>query len=225
MGFAHRGLHGPGVPENSMAAFHAAIDAGAGIECDVRLSADGQVMVFHDHDLRRLCASALAVEASPASILAAQKLFDSGEHIPRLGDMLDLIAGRVPLLIEVKCRGGNAGLIAAAVASQLAGYSGPVGVMSFEPAVGKWLARHASALRRGLVISAGASAFDRWRGISSASPHFLAIDRAAIARRWVADQRRRRQVYSWTIRSPEQRETGEVHADALIWEADGRPRS
>src|SRR5687767_11832685 len=75
-GFAHRGLHGPGVPENSMAAFRAAIDFGAGIECDVRLSGDGQAMIFHDHDLRRLCASALAVEATPVEILSRQRLSD-----------------------------------------------------------------------------------------------------------------------------------------------------
>jgi len=225
MGFAHRGLHGPGIPENSLAAFRAALDAGAGIECDVRLSADRQVMVFHDHDLRRLCASGLAVESTPAAVLAAQRLFDSGEHIPRLAELLDLVAGRVPLLVEIKCRGGNAAQIAAAVSDLLEGYSGPVGVMSFEPAVGKWLGRHRPALRRGLVISARASAFDRWRGVRAASPHFLAIDRAAIARPWVAAQRVRRQIYCWTAGTPEQRETAEIHADALIWEADGRPRS
>jgi hypothetical protein len=88
--------------------------------------------------------------------------------------------------------------------------------MSFEPAVGKWLARHASQLIRGLVISERASAFNRWRCIKTGSPQFLAVDRAAIARPWVAKQREGRWVYSWTIRSPEQRETAEIHADALI---------
>lgn len=223
MGFAHRGLHGPGVPENSLAAFRAALNKGAGIECDVRLSGDGQVMVFHDHDLRRLCASALAIESTPAAVLSGQRLFDSSEHIPLLGELLELVAGRVPLLIEVKCRGGNAAHIARAVASELKAYSGPAGVMSFEASVGKWLARHAPEIRRGLVISERAGAFDRWRSIRSASPHFLAIDYGALARPWVRKSRQNRWVYSWTIRSAVQRETGEVHADALIWEGDGRP--
>jgi len=223
MGFAHRGLHGPGVPENSLAAFRAALNADAGIECDVRLSGDGQVMVFHDHDLRRLCASALAVESTPASVLAGQKLFDSGEHIPRLKELLGLVAGRVPLLVEVKCRGGNAAQVTAAVAADLKHYAGPVGVMSFEPSVGRWLARHEPEMRRGLVISERAGAFDRWRSIRSASPHFLAVDFGALARPWILKARRNRWVYSWTIRSPEQRQTGEVHADALIWEGNGRP--
>ena len=223
MGFAHRGLHGPGVPENSLAAFRAALDLGAGIECDVRLSGDGQVMVFHDHDLRRMCASALAVEAARAEILAGQRLYDTGEHIPRLPELLELVAGRVPLLIELKCRSGNAARLAAAVAQALTDYSGPVGVMSFEARAIKWFARHLASRRRGLVISERASAIDRWTGMMSASPHFLAVDRGAISRPWVAKQRARHRVYCWTIRSAQHRETAEIHADALIWEGDGRP--
>lgn len=225
MGFAHRGLHGPGVPENSLAAFRAALDSGAGIECDVRLSGDGRVMVFHDHDLRRLCASALAVESTNAAVLAGQRLYDSSEHIPRLTDLFKMIAGRVPLLVEVKCRGGNAARITAAVVAELKAYAGPVGVMSFEPAVGKWLARHSPETRRGLVISERAGPFDRWRSILSASPHFLAVDVGALARPWVAKARRTRWIYSWTIRARQQRQTAQVHADALIWEGDGRPGS
>jgi len=224
MGFAHRGLHGQGVPENSLAAFHAAIEAGAGMECDVRLSGDDKVVIFHDHDLRRLCASAIAVEATPLAVLARQQLFDSGEHIPPLRELLDLAAGKVPILIELKARGGNGAKLAAAVVAELETYEGRVGVMSFEPAVGKWLAFHAPHFRRGLVISERASAFDRWRSIKLASPHFLAVDRAALHRRWIAKQRGKRWVYCWTIRSPAERETAEIHADALIWEVDGRPR-
>ena len=208
-----------------MAAFRAAIAADAGIECDVRLSGDGQVMVFHDHDLRRLCASALAVESTTAEMLAGQRLFDSGEHIPWLAELLELVAGQVPLLVELKCRSGNAARLAEAVAAELDDYAGPVAVMSFEPKAIKWFARHKPYIRRGLVISEHAAAPDRWSGILTASPHFLAVDRAAIHRRWVMRQRRRRRLYSWTIRTPEQRQTAQVHADALIWEGDGRPRS
>jgi glycerophosphoryl diester phosphodiesterase len=225
MGFAHRGLHGPGVPENSMAAFRAALDAGAGIECDVRLTGDGQVMVFHDHDLRRMCASALAVESTRAEVLAGQKLFDSGEHIPRLSELLELVKGRAPLLIELKCRSGNAARLAQAVAAELGDYAGPVGVMSFEARAMKWFARRQPRRRRGLVISERATAVDRWSSILNGSPHFLAVDVAAIARPWVARQRARRWIYSWTVGSPAERQTAEIHADAPIWEGDGRPGS
>jgi glycerophosphoryl diester phosphodiesterase len=222
-GFAHRGLHGPGIPENSLAAFAAAIGAGAGIECDVRLSGDGQLVVFHDHDLRRLCASALTVEATAAAILLRQKLLDSDQHIPLLADLLRLVAGRVPILIELKCRGGNSVRIADAASTILAAYAGPAGVMSFEPNVGRWLRRHRPAVRRGLVISGRASAFDRWRGQMLAKPDFVAVDCSAVSLPWATKVRRHHWLYSWTIRSPELRETARVHADALIWEADGRP--
>ncbi|HXG82152.1 MAG TPA: glycerophosphodiester phosphodiesterase family protein [Sphingomicrobium sp.] len=224
-GFAHRGLHGPGVPENSMAAFRAALEFGAGIECDVRLSGDGHVMIFHDHDLRRMCASALAVESTRAEVLAGQKLFDSGEHIPWLSELLGLVQGKVPLLLELKCRGGNAARLAEAVARELDDYAGPVGVMSFEARAVKWFARKAPFRRRGLVISQRASAIDRWSNILNASPHFLAIDVAAIDRPWVAKQRAKRWIYSWTVRSAADRETAAIHADSPIWEGDGRPRS
>ena len=225
MGFAHRGFHGPGIPENSMAAFRAALDLGAGIECDVRLSGDGEVVIFHDHDLRRLCASALAVESTTAKILVSQRLYDSGEHIPTLAQLLELVAGKVPLLIELKCRGGNATRIAAAVADRIADYAGAIGVMSFEPKAIRWFARHRPRMRRGLVISERASAFDRWRGLRLARPLFIAVDRVALGRPWVARARAKHWLYSWTIRTAEQRETAQVHADALIWEGDGRPRN
>lgn len=224
MGFAHRGLHRSGVPENSLAAFRAAVEFGAGIECDVRLSGDGEVVVFHDHDLRRLCASALVVEATPAVLLASQKLFDSGEHIPLLAEALDLLAGRVAILIELKTRGGNAARLTKAVVDTLGNYAGPVGVISFDPAVGRYLVRNMPHLRRGLIISKHASAFDRWRCTMIAAPHFLAVEHAVLGRGWVTKARQRRWLYSWTIGTTEERETGEVHADALIWEGDGRPR-
>ncbi|HET9356064.1 MAG TPA: glycerophosphodiester phosphodiesterase family protein [Sphingomicrobium sp.] len=222
-GFAHRGFHGPGVPENSLAAFEAALAIGAGIECDVRLSADGKAVVFHDSDLRRLCASGLRVEAAPAGLLVAQRLFGTGQRIPLLADLIDLTAGRVPLLIELKCHGGNADRLAAAVAADVGARHAPVGVMSFEPRAVRWFARNRADLRRGLVISRRSSSLARWNAIRACAPHFLAVDRAALASAWVARQRTRRRVYSWTIRTAGERETARVHADALIWEADGRP--
>ena len=224
-GFAHRGLHGPGVPENSIAAFRAAIEAGFGVECDVRLSLDEQPMLFHDQDLRRLCASGLTIETSRAETLAAQRLFNSNEPIPRLAELLDLAAGRVPLLVEVKPRGSNGRSLAARVAQLVGAYRGPVGIMSFDPDVLAWLSIHAPEVRRGLVISRRATRFARWRALRSSRPHFLAVDRGAVARPWVARERRLRWIYCWTVGSRLDRETAQVHADALIWEADGRPRS
>ncbi|QDP19626.1 glycerophosphodiester phosphodiesterase family protein [Sphingomonas xanthus] len=224
-GFAHRGLFGSGVPENSMAAFEAALAIGAGIECDVRLAEDGKLVVFHDHDLRRLCASALAIETSPAAIITAQRLLDSDQRIPLLADLLDLMGGRAPVLIEVKTRGANVRRIAEAVGAAVAAYRGVAGVMSFNPDIARAIGRYRPAIRRGLVLSRKASAFDRWRCLRRARPQFLAVDCGAIRQGWVARNRSFMPVYSWTVRTADELEMVRVHADAPIWEGDGRPRN
>jgi glycerophosphoryl diester phosphodiesterase len=102
-GFAHRGLHGHGVPENSLAAFRAAFDAGAGIECDVRLSRDDLPMIFHDPDLKRLCGESGSVETLSAATLSGKRLLATGEPIPRLADLM-MLAARV----ERPAEGGKA---------------------------------------------------------------------------------------------------------------------
>ncbi|MEO5641362.1 MAG: glycerophosphodiester phosphodiesterase family protein [Sphingomicrobium sp.] len=219
-GFAHRGLHSAGVPENSRAAFRAAIDVGAGIECDVRLSRDDVPMVFHDADLSRLCDERGSVETLSAASLAGKRLLGTRETIPRLADVLMIAGGRAPLLIELKTA-GNAARLAAAVCRTLGARPGPVGVMSFDPQVAMWLARHRPDVRRGLVLSGRDHALARWAKLMVSSPHFLAVDRAVLGERWV--RRVGRPVYSWTIRTLAERLSASPLVDALIWEADGRP--
>jgi len=224
-GFAHRGLHGPGVPENSMAAFRAAVAAGAGIECDVRLSGSGSAFVFHDSDLNRMCDVALEVERTPAALLRGQRLHDSSEYIPTLFQLLDLVRGRVPLLIELKTRDGNAAPLCTEVANGLAPMKGPVAVMSFDPQVGFWLRTNAPHIRRGLVVGHDLPLLRRWFALLIAAPHFVAVDRKALRQPWLARARKRMPVYTWTIRTAAERAQAEVQADALIWEADGGPRN
>ncbi|MDB6176819.1 glycerophosphodiester phosphodiesterase family protein [Paracoccus sp. Z330] len=135
----HRGLHDDKVPENSLAAAKAAIDAGYGIEMDIQPAADGTAMVFHDYDLTRLAGDRRFVADISADELAGISLKGSNETVPTLRQMLDLVAGRVPLLIEIKDQdgrlGGNIGDLHKQVAGQLADYAGPVAVMSFNPHV------------------------------------------------------------------------------------------
>src|SRR5690606_13589867 len=102
MPIAHRGLHGPGMPENSMAAFRAAIAAGYGIECDIQRTADGTALVFHDDDLPRLTGAEGPVGAKGMDDLSQLRLLGTSEPIPTLADLLAEVAGRVPLLIEIK---------------------------------------------------------------------------------------------------------------------------
>lgn len=225
-GFAHRGLHGPGVPENSMAAFRAAIVPGAGIECDLRLSCDGFAMIFHDSDLQRLCGVGVETESLPAAALRELRLSGTDERIPWLGELLE-IAGDTPVLLELKVRcGRQAGpvdLLCRTVARQLEEHDGPVGVMSFDPRIAAWFALHMRDIPRGLVIADRLSPMRRLGALGVARPDFIAVETSAAAKPWAARQRRRRPVASWTVRSTAQRLALQNQVDALIWEGDGRP--
>ena len=220
-GFAHRGLHyGSQFPENSLIAFAAALELGAGIECDLRLTADDQIVVFHDADAWRMCASPLGIARSTLAELGRLRLGDA--PIPTLASLFALVAGRVPLLLEVKVD-GDIWRWAPALRGALAGYQGRVGVMSFDARLPRLLKTNLPAVRRGLVVRDRTSPLKRWLAMRLASPDFLAVERTSLGRRWVARARERMPVSSWTIRTAAEREQARVHADALIWEADGRP--
>jgi glycerophosphoryl diester phosphodiesterase len=221
MGFAHRGLHyGTAFPENSLIAFAAALELGAGIECDLRLTADDAIVVFHDADARRLCASSMQIGKSTLAQLGRLSI---GEHpIPTLESLFALVGGRVPLLLEVKAN-DDIWRWMPALKQSLAGYDGPFGVMSFDPRVPRLLKTNLPAVRRGLVVRNDLPAWRRRLALSLGDPSFVAVERSALDRPWVARLRGRLPVYSWTIRTPAERETAEIHADALIWEGDGRP--
>jgi glycerophosphoryl diester phosphodiesterase len=221
-GFAHRGLHhGSGFPENSLIAFAGALEMGAGIECDLRLTADNQVIVFHDTDGWRLCGSPLKIGQSRWKELTRLRV---GEHpIPTLKSLLTMVAGRVPLLLEIKVD-HDIWRWMPALKPILSGYAGAFGVMSFDPRVARLLKTNMPDVRRGLVIRDSLPWLKRRIAIWLADPQFIAVERTALGRSWIARLRHRMPVYSWTIRTPEQRAQASVHADALIWEADGRPR-
>lgn len=155
---AHRALHDKtrGRPENSRAAVRAAVTAGYGIEIDLQPAADGTALVFHDETLDRLSLGTGPVRALSAAAAARVALrHGDGEGIPTLAEVLDLVAGRVPLLIEIKDQDGRLGPqvggLEAAAARALAGYGGPVAVMSFNPHSTAEMARIAPHVPRGLT--------------------------------------------------------------------------
>ena len=156
---AHRGYHDrtQGRMENSAAAFRAAIAAGYGIEMDLQLSSDGQAMVFHDDDLDRLTSQTGPLNRQTAKTLTSIQLRGSTDTIPTLPQILALVAGRVPLLIEIKDQTGSLsetdGRLEAAAAAALQGYQGPVAIMSFNPHSVTHMARFAPDLPRGLTTS------------------------------------------------------------------------
>ena len=154
---AHRAYHdrAAGRVENSRAAIRAAIDAGYAIEIDLQLSADGHAMVFHDDDLDRLTGATGPVRARTAAELGAIALTDGNEGIPTLAEVLALVAGRVPLLVELKDQdrgfGPGVGVLEATAARLLAGYAGDVAVMSFNPHSVAELARLLPRVPRGIT--------------------------------------------------------------------------
>jgi glycerophosphoryl diester phosphodiesterase len=219
---AHRALHDrkAGRPENSPAAFRAAVDAGYGIECDIQPSADGVPMVFHDYDLRRLTGIPGRVRGLTAAKLRALRLLDGDDGIPTLEEMLALVAGRVPILIEIKDQDGDmgpaVGPLERAVAGALQGYAGPVAVMSFNPHSVAALGEAAPEVPRGLTTSAYTAedwplltprARDRLRDIpdyDAVGASFVSHEAADLARPRVAELKARgAAVLCWTIRSPE----------------------
>ena len=226
--YAHRGLHDSLIPENSLASFEAAVAGGHGVECDVRRSRDGVAMVFHDATLHRLCASGLNTEASEAALLSSHRLLGTDETIPTLRQLLDLVAGRVPILIELKSphRGARLGSMAPlclAVAADLDGYGGPVGVMSFSPAVGRWFARHRPDVARGIVVGAQESRLQRRFKRAVSRAQFAAIGVEAAGTRWAARWARQIPLGCWTVRDEVQRKRVTEAGFVPIFEGDGRP--
>lgn len=146
---AHRGFHQkPTVPENSMAAFRAAIDRGYGIELDVHLLKDGGLAVFHDHTLNRTTGQDGIIEELTTEELKNYCLEASQEPIPTFQDFLKLVNGQVPLVIELKCK-GNAPALCQAVLKALEGYQGAWCIESFDPRPLMWLRQNRPEVTRG----------------------------------------------------------------------------
>lgn len=228
--FAHRGLHGDTAPENSLTAFSAAVARGFGVECDVQLTADEEAVVFHDFTLERLTMQQGRVIERTAAELTAMPLTGGTETIPSLTTLLDRIAGRVPLLIELKSRRDYpVARLCRAVQRSLAGYRGPHAIMSFDPRAAAWFARHAPETPRGLIVTEenrkGARHIVlRHLALWRARPEFLAYDIRDLPSRFAAAQRRRGlPIATWTVRTPALLARADVHADAPIAEGTGVP--
>lgn len=151
---AHRGMWNKFRPENSLSAISAAADARFGVELDLQVSSDGAAMVFHDDTVDRMTDHAGWVAEYDAQTLSAMSIGED-DIIPTLAEVLDVIDGRVPILVELKDQtahpGGTLGPLETAVAQELQRYHGPIAVMSFHPGMVKNLARMLPAIPRGLV--------------------------------------------------------------------------
>jgi glycerophosphoryl diester phosphodiesterase len=232
---AHRGLHDAarGVIENTPSAVAAALAAGFGIEVDLQASADGEAMVFHDATLDRLTLSRGRLRDFSADVLSGVTFAATADRMMRLSELLALVAGRTPLVLELKSRWDGDVRLATRTAAVLSdGYAGPVAVMSFDPRLVATMARRAPHLARGVAIRrrAGpspASPADRRPRLPAlilhsalARPHFMACRLQDLA--WAPVIAARRllglPVLAWTVRSKEDQKLALRHADQVIFE-------
>lgn len=230
---AHRGLHDIklGVPENSPLAFQRAIDAGHPIELDVHLANDGVPVVFHDHELRRLTGRDGTLLDVDSRTLADLCLLGTNEHPPTLAQVCAQVAGRVPLLIEIKHKYGvTPRALPGAVAQVLESYGGEFAVQSFHPGTVAWFQRNRPSWPRGQIADGRASSrrhtplfrhvalqllLRRFHG----APHFIAYNvRYLPEPLTVAARARGLPVLTWTVRTAEDRAIAARYADNIIFE-------
>ena len=219
---AHRALHdrSKGRIENSPSAIRAAVAAGYAIEIDLQLSSDGVAMVFHDGTLDRVTGATGPLAKRNAAELGRIRLQNSTDTIPTFAEVLNLVAGRVPLLVELKdethLKAETDGRLERAVAADLVGYRGPVALMSYNPHSVFWLKSLCPGVPRGITTSSygpedskglSEARAEELRGIpdySRTEASFISHEAADLGRARVAElQAAGAAVLCWTIRSPE----------------------
>lgn len=219
---AHRGLHDAdnGCPENSLSAFRAAIEHGYGIECDLQIAADGAAMVFHDGDLKRMTGDPRHVRDMESAALGEIMLVGSHEPVARLETHLELVAGRVPLVLELKgIEGHEAGLVEA-VADALHAYEGPVAVMSFSHAFCSAFADALPDIPRGLTAMGDETTHERHRqAMADYDLQYVSYHVDALPNAFVDDMRATgHSAITWTVRNQEQVQRTFAHADQMTFE-------
>jgi glycerophosphoryl diester phosphodiesterase len=229
---AHRGLHDPACPENSLAAFDRACRYGFPIELDVQLTADGEAAVVHDHDLMHVTGEPGLVRAMAYDQIRRARLFGTDQHVPTLDEVLDLVAGRVPVLVEIKNFGAVDGL-EPRVLNAVRGYRGVVAVQSFNPMSMRYFRLRAPEIGRGQIsglfrdidldgarVSRVGRVLLRTMALNTLSqPDFIAYQLEGLPAAAVSLRRRLGlPVLVWTVRSPADEARARRYADNIIFE-------
>lgn len=230
---AHRGLHDrpQGIVENTASAFAAAIAGNFAIECDVQLTADGEAVVFHDETLERLTESQGWVKNLSAAEMRALAIRDSNDRVQTLAALLEQVAGKVPLLIELKSHWDRNDALAARAIHILRNYSGPHGLMSFDPDMVEAVRARSPSTVRGIVADRAVDEYYdllplerrlELRGFSHAGrtePHFISFYFRDLPFAPVTELHRTgHPVISWTIRSPEDAALARRNSDQVTFE-------
>jgi glycerophosphoryl diester phosphodiesterase len=232
---AHRGLHdaSAGRFENTLSAAEAAIAAGYAIECDVQDTADGEAVAFHDFTLDRLTGAKGFVRDRKAGELTQLAIGGTADRIPTLAELLARIAGRVPLIVEIKSRFDHDPTLTHRTLDLLASYSGPVAVKSFDPFVVAAVRTTAPEIPRGIVAE---SAYDGpdWAKLTAeekrdmanllhfgaTEPDFLSwrVTDLPCAAPFLCRHLRRMPLMTWTVRTEDDRRRAALRADQMVFE-------
>lgn len=229
---AHRGLYENGTdhPENTLAAFERAAQAGYGIELDVRLTSDNQLVVAHDTDLQRLCGLPATFRETPYDQLRELPVLGSAQTVPSFADVLGLIAGRVPLVVEIKPELADS-LTCRLTDQALRDYPGAYCIESFDPRVLLWYRLHRPDVLRGQLgedvsqdIGTGLGPLNRLLSAmvfnAVTAPHFIAYnirDAASPALHWWR-RRLRCPLIAWTVKTPAELAKAQHSFAAYIFE-------
>ena len=232
---AHRGLHDAarGVLENTLPAAEAAVAGGLAIEVDIQPSADGVAMVFHDETLDRLTEGQGPVSTVSAAMLQGLRFRHSDTRIPTLDDLLDFVAGRVPLLIEIKSEGRTDRGLEARIVERLKHYQGPVALMSLDPDSIAAVAALAPEMPRGIVAMRYDDAASRrdmpplrrfslrhLLHVPQTRPHFIAYHVRGLptAGPLLVKRVLGLPLLTWTVRTAKDRAVAARYADQIIFE-------
>lgn len=224
---AHRGLHGDGVPENSMAAFRAAADAGYGVELDVHVTSDDVAVIAHDASLLRMTGVDRRINELTGDELHGLRLQQTDERIPRLTEALEVLRD-VPVMVELKSSRLRAGALERRVAALLEDHPGPVCVASFNPVALRWFRRNRPELTRVLTATSASISglpapllrrLANLRDLPSVAPAAVSYDVLGLPRPAVEAWRDGGgAVVTWTVRDDATWSTARRHADNVIFE-------
>lgn len=198
---AHRGLHNDKLTENSMGAFRNAIEHGYNIETDVHLLKSGEVVVFHDGSLKRVCGKNVKIEdLTYDDVKGDDYLLPSGEHIPLFSEMLELVNGQVGILLELKFAGLGNYKLEEEVLKLIKGKEDWIAVQAFNPYTIQWFAKNAPEFKRGL-LSLGVLGIDVFLHMKKMNPDFISfkVSDIALVEKYVKNKGRKLLV--WTVNS------------------------
>ncbi len=234
---ANRGLHNKanGIIENTLSAAEAAAERGLPIELDVQLTADNEAIVFHDFELERLTGETGRVVERKLSDLTRIGISGaaSGDKIPSLKQFLDTVAGRVPLVVEIKSKFNGDMTLTKRTVEILNGYSGPFVIKSFDPEIVTYLRTNAPSITRGIIgeleYASKAESFmtDELRHrlsnllhFEESQPQFVSwkVHNLPCAAPYLARAVGNLPLMAWTVRNPEDRARADQHADQMVFE-------